>query len=124
LSTAIIARALRAAGGNIAEAAARIKYTRKSLYRRIDHSPKLQAVLQQERMVMVNLAECGLKKILQAEEPDLAAIMFVLKTLGKQYGYVERSELDISAGLRIAGRPADEVVGEMITEILAIAQEE
>jgi hypothetical protein len=75
-------------------------------------------------MAMVNLAECGLKKILQSDEPDLTAIMFVLRTLGKQFGYVERSEIDLSAGLRVAGLPSDEIVDQFVMELVAIAKED
>lgn len=72
---------------------------------------------------MVYLAEAGLRQKLLEDKPDLKAIIFTLKTLGKDRGYVERVEHELSAGLRVAGRSREEVIAEILKEAQQIAEE-
>lgn len=83
-----IEQALKKAQGNISAAAGALGVARSTLYRRIEKSTRLQEVLKDSRESLVDVAETALKHgILQG---NTALIIFALKTLGKDRGYVER----------------------------------
>lgn len=39
------------------------------------------------------------------EKPDRAAIEFFLKTIGREHGYIEKSEIDLNGSLNITVKP-------------------
>lgn len=83
--------ALRKSGGLCAGAAQLLGVTRQAVSRRVQKSPKLQAVIKEVEESSLDLGE---SKLLQAmNKGNMAAIIFYLKTKGKSRGYVERSEV-------------------------------
>jgi len=83
-----ILKALELSKGIISQAAKILKVNRSTLYRRIKKSGKLQRAVEEGRELILELAEEKLIKLLEKE--NTAAILFVLKTLGKNRGYSEK----------------------------------
>ena len=91
LTVAKVEKALRATAGNVSEAARKLGVSRSTVYRHIDDSPTLLTVLEDTREELVDIAESALRaKVING---DITAIIFTLKTQGKQRGYIERQEL-------------------------------
>ncbi|MBS7703301.1 helix-turn-helix domain-containing protein [Chelatococcus asaccharovorans] len=86
-----IAEALRQAAGVISLAAARLKISRTALYQYFDRHPELHDVRREIEEETLDLAEAGLLE--QIRDKNMTALIFYLKTKGKQRGYVERSEV-------------------------------
>jgi transposase-like protein len=72
-------------GGDISEIARRLGCARSTVYRYMDRYPSVAEAIEDEREELLDLAEEGLMK--QVREHDLQAIIFVLKTKGKDRGY-------------------------------------
>lgn len=87
---------LKAKDGNVLATAAALGVSRSTINRRINESPVLQEVLHDARDGMVDIAESALKREVLAG--NITAIIFTLKTLGKQRGYVERQEVTGAEG--------------------------
>lgn len=85
-----ISKALKAKGGNVADAAKALNVTRQALYKRIHADETLQEVATEQRESFIDLTESALLK--QVKRGNTAAIIFTLKTIGKERGYVERVE--------------------------------
>jgi hypothetical protein len=85
--------------GNLSAAARKLGMSRRGVQKRVEKSPQLQEVLEDARETMVDDAENVLRDKLKAG--DLAAAMFIAKTLGKNRGYVERTEEDRMGGMSI-----------------------
>jgi hypothetical protein len=62
-----------------------------TIHQRAKKSKAVAAAIEQERGLLVDMAELILTKAL--EKGDLRAAEFVLRTIGKQRGYVERQEV-------------------------------
>lgn len=92
-----IALALEKKMGNITDAARALKITRQGLHKRIASSEALQAVVAEARETLVDIAESHLLK--QIKKGNITAIIFTLKTQGKERGYVERQEVEHSGGI-------------------------
>ena len=75
-------------------AAKKIGCDPKTIYNRADKNPKVQAVIDEMRGELVDLAEAALKRAVGAGEGW--AVCFTLKTQGKQRGYVERNEVEVT----------------------------
>lgn len=86
-----LAEAIEKCGGNVAEAARSLKVTRWALQKRIANNKELQQLVADAREETVDLAESMAKQ--QIREGNTAMIIFTLKTLGKERGYVERQEI-------------------------------
>jgi hypothetical protein len=93
-SDAKIIAALKATNGGAYLAASRLGCEPSTIYRRADKNPKVQAVMDTMRGELVDLAEAALKKAVAEREGW--AVCFTLKTQGKQRGYVERQEHDVT----------------------------
>lgn len=86
-----LAEAIEKNGGNVTEAAKALGITRWALQKRIAKNKELQQVVSDAREQMVDLAESEARK--QIKQGNTAIIIFTLKTLGKERGYVERTEI-------------------------------
>lgn len=86
-----IANALRKKAGNISAAAAALKVTRQTLHNHIKQDESLQKIVTDAREAMVDVAESEALK--QIKLGNTAIIIFTLKTLGRNRGYVERQEI-------------------------------
>lgn len=76
--------------GNVAAIARTLGVTRRTVYNRILESPTLQDELKEARETMLDNAESVLySKVLDG---DMRALMFFLRTQGKDRGYYERRE--------------------------------
>lgn len=93
-SDAKIMAALKASNGGVYFAASKLGCDPMTIYRRADKNPKVQAVIDNARGELVDLAEAALKKAVGNCEGW--AVCFTLKTQGKQRGYVERQEHDVT----------------------------
>ena len=100
-------KAIRASNGIITSAAMKLGVERAAIYQAAKRWSDVQEAIDESRQILVDFAEAKLKEKILAL--DTTAIIFTLKTLGKNRGYVERVEQQHSG--EIAIRPiAIEVV--------------
>jgi predicted transcriptional regulator len=85
-----VAEALTAAGGVQADAARILGCSRSTINGYVRRYPHLQELLINTREETLDLAESQLQK--KIKEGNMTAIIFFLKTQGKQRGYVEKGE--------------------------------
>ncbi len=83
--------AIRGSGGIVSVVARRLGCGRATIYRYCDRFPSVAEALENEREVLLDAAEKGLFDA--AEGGDLYAIIFALKTLGKDRGYHFRVDI-------------------------------
>jgi hypothetical protein len=83
--------AIRQYRGNISAIARAFQVSRAAIYDYISNKPDLKQLIQDERESMIDDAESEIYK--QFKKGNTAALIFFLKTQGKQRGYVERQEL-------------------------------
>ena len=95
LSKRKVKEAIKGSKGIITAVANRCGVTRKQIYKYRDKYPDIREALQEERERLVDMAEKGLIINLDKQQPW--AIGLVLKTLGRNRGYVEK--LDVSGEL-------------------------
>lgn len=81
--------------GNIAQSARALRVSRACVQNRVGANPKIRAMVDRLRETNVDMAEKGLQDLVA--KGNVAAIIFTLKTLGRDRGYVERVE-NISSG--------------------------
>ena len=86
-----VAEALRSAGGIRSDAAALLKCSPSTIKRYIDRSEALATIAREVVEEVVDLAESKLVDAIN--DGNLTAIMFYLKTKGKDRGYSERHEV-------------------------------
>lgn len=84
-------RALDGSFGNISLMAQRVGVSRDAIYDWLRNHPEAQEAMRKEREALVDFAENQLGKLIQDKNPT--AIIFCLKTLGKNRGYVEQVQL-------------------------------
>lgn len=100
-----VIEALRANMGIIARAARALGYSdRCGLWQRIQSDPELQAALADAKECALDMSESALFK--QIDEGVTPAIIFHLKCMGKERGYVERQEVKHSGSLAITHEQA------------------
>jgi hypothetical protein len=90
LTTTAVVSALNATHGNVSAAARSLGVTRRAVGKRINGDAALKQALIDAREAMVDDAERALADAVKDGQPW--AVQFVLKTLGKSRGYVERKE--------------------------------
>jgi hypothetical protein len=83
--------------GNVSVIARQLKTTRKTIYDYIKKHKTLQDALEDSRETMVDAAESAL--FAAVTEKQGWAVCFTLKCLGKERGYIERSEIQHSGSL-------------------------
>lgn len=102
-------QALTSTLGNVTEAAEKIGINRKTHYEWLKDDPEYKAAVDSLKNVALDFAESQLKKLMEGAErqalthdgevvtikdaPNTSAVIFYLKTQGKQRGYIERQEL-------------------------------
>src|SRR5262245_23753458 len=111
-TTEAMVAALKETRGMIYLAAGRLGCEANTIYARARVTPALARLIRQERGQLVDTAERKLYKAVQAGEPW--AVRMCLMTLGKERGYVERTEhrevsdaeidAEIERELKAAGR--------------------
>jgi hypothetical protein len=89
-----IKNAIEQAHGLIKPAATSLGVTRKTLYVWINDDEELKDLVMQERESLIDLAESRLFQ--NVNDGDTVSILFALKTLGKNRGYIEKQEIDYS----------------------------
>ncbi len=97
-TVAQVAKALRESDGRVSGTAAALKCSRTAVYGYLERYEALAEVTQEARENALDVAEDKLMKLVRAE--NLTAIIFYLKTQGKQRGYIERAEHDLNPGNR------------------------
>ena len=93
-------KAVEGTGGIISYIAKRMDVTRKTLYEWLG-KPKngwATAYLQDERERIIDVAEKSLFQ--KAQEKDMRAVKYLLSTIGKDRGYVDKKEIKIEGGIR------------------------
>lgn len=92
LSPKQVALALEAAKGNVAVAARTLGRRRSTVYNYLNNYPQLKKVLHDSRESMLDNAESALHSA--ALKGEGWAVCFMLKTIGRQRGYVEKVEVE------------------------------
>ena len=83
-----LAEQIEAKRGNVTAVAHHFRVSRPTVYRHIKGNPQLAEILHDARESLVDMAEDWLFK--RIEEGDTTAIIFFLKTQGRERGYCER----------------------------------
>ena len=86
-----VIEALQESRGIVSAAARRLGMTRRNLTRRVKDSEKLKEVRDDARNEFCDLAES--KLVENVEAGNVPSVLFALKCLGKDRGYVERAEV-------------------------------
>lgn len=81
--------------GIVTTAAKSIGIDRATHYRWMESDPKYKEAVEDLQNVVLDFAETALYEMVQEHNP--AATLFLLKTKGKQRGYVERQEIQHSS---------------------------
>lgn len=82
--------ALKNSLGNISTACAKVGISRQTYYNWRDADPEFASVLLEIRESAIDLGESSLMELVK--EKNVPAVIFFLKTIGKNRGYVERIE--------------------------------
>lgn len=91
----------------IAVAARNLGIGRKAIYERRDKSPMVAEAINEHRELLVDLAEAEIMK--QIRGGNIAAIIFTLKTQGRQRGWIERREIEHSGHVRMFSDVLNEI---------------
>jgi hypothetical protein len=92
LKVSQVVEALRKTDGMVYLAAEKLRVAPKTVYRYANRHPIIREVIEEERGRMLDDGERALKRAVLAGEGW--AVCFLLKTLGKHRGYVDRQEID------------------------------
>lgn len=108
--------ALYHCSGLVLRAAKHLGCNPETIYRRVNTVPAVATALADARARAVDLAEDALHT--RIEHGDTTAIIFLLKTLGKSRGYVERVEQAVSwqQELRDAGIDPEKAINALAVE--------
>ncbi len=105
-----LAKLLTDMRGNISATVRAVGRSRRAIYHRIEKSPFLKATVEEARETILNEAESVLFEAVKRGEGW--AVCFLLKTIGKNRGYSERTHLDVSGKVLtvadLAARVAEE----------------
>jgi hypothetical protein len=91
-----IIQALKDTNGLVSLAAKRLSCSPQTIYNRAKQVQSVQAAIDESREELVDYAELALRSAVIGKEPW--AVQFVLKTIGKHRGYIERQELTGAGG--------------------------
>lgn len=99
LTVANVTEALQTQEGNICAAAKSLRVGRSSIYRYIETRPELQQILADAREASIDNAENALRKAV--ERGEAWATCFLLKTIGRSRGYIERQEQTYEGSIQV-----------------------
>jgi len=81
------------ADGNMAAVGRRLGVSRKAIFERVRKDPDLRALVDELNETLLDDLETNIRKMARGDDKtSLTACIFLLKTLGKSRGYVERVE--------------------------------
>lgn len=81
--------------GNVSEACKDANISRQTHYRWLKEDEEYAKIIQEQSEVILDIAE---NKLLEkVQEGDMRAIMFILKTKGKERGYDEKRTISINS---------------------------
>jgi|WetSurMetagenome_2_1015567.scaffolds.fasta_scaffold218296_1 hypothetical protein len=103
-----VVEAIKKNHGLLAAAAADLHVSRTTVYNYVKRYPTIRQAMEEARESVLDMAESQLYKAVK--NGSIPAIMFLLKTVGRTRGYVERQEIigDItSKGDKLEVRPID-----------------
>lgn len=118
-STAKLADVLQKANGLLSPAARALGCSRTSLSKWVEDCEELQQVVHDCRETFIDVAEGQVQSAVKAGE--LWAVTLVLKTLGRDRGYVESKALEHSGP---GGGPIQQRVAGQLDHLLALSDEE
>lgn len=98
-STVSIIEALEQTGGLVSLAAKKLGCSTQTIVSRAKKEPEIQEAINTSREAIVDHAELALKAAVLDREPW--AVQFVLRTLGRTRGYVEKSEVEENSNVTI-----------------------
>ena len=84
--------AYRANMGNATEASKAVGIHRTTYRRWYNADPDFAALVDEVKEEQIDLAECELRKLVKSG--NITAVIFTLKTIGKERGYIERTETE------------------------------
>jgi len=87
LNINVVSKAIKNSYGNISAIAKKLHCERKTVYEWLEKEPELKSQLDSERERLIDFAEIKLIERLKAGSESM--ISLVLKTLGKERGYIE-----------------------------------
>jgi len=114
IPTDTIAAALRKSHGNLKLAAEMVGCNRETIRVRAAKNKTLQTIIHEERAAIIDVAESALYN--RVLDGDMRAIEFTLRTIGKDRGYVEKRQEEITGkdgGPILLGNMTDEEVIEL-----------
>jgi hypothetical protein len=88
-------KAIENSGGYVSLISDRVGCHISTLYEWKDKHPEIQKAIDSEKIKQVDFAEGKLQSLIKKENPT--AIIFYLKTQGRDRGYVERQDIDITS---------------------------
>ena len=89
---------------------------RQSFYERLDNDIELQEALEDAREEVLDLGESKLIELVQ--EGNAQAVFFMLKTIGKNRGYIEKQEVEqLNRTINIIEIPKIDAIEPTIDEI-------
>jgi len=94
LKKADVEKALRATHGNYQLSGQMLKCTRQGIKFFVDKHPDLQAIVKEEREGVVDVAEGALQRAVL--DGQAWAVQFTLRNLGRDRGYFEKTQQEIS----------------------------
>jgi predicted transcriptional regulator len=111
---------LRELAGNYSAVARALGVTRSAVSLFVSKRPKLKAVAEECRETFVDNVESAIYK--QALDGNVTAQIFILKTLGKSRGYIEKHELEHSWHKDVTELSNEEIAAEKAAIIAKIAR--
>lgn len=115
ISNAKIIEALKKTHGNFALSARMLQCSRTTIWNRVNKSPELQKIVEEEREGVIDVAEGMLNQAVLKGEPW--AITFTLKGIGKARGHNEKVENEITGK---EGKPIEHKVVNLEEEVKRI----
>lgn len=112
-----IIAALEWSGGIVNAAAKRLRCHRATIHYRIKHSERIRQALEDAREAMLDDAEDALRTLVKRK--NVAAVIFTLKTRGRERGYGENLDVHLSwqDELRRAGIDPNAAMTELARQI-------
>jgi len=116
-----VAEAIRLCDGNISAAARHLGVSRRTVYDRIHKNPALKETLMEAREVNLDELEDTLYDM--AKNGNITALIFALKTQGRERGYSEKHyvETTLKGGVSVKRDPEEDA--KHVAEVLAKMEE-